>query len=399
LIIMLVEASVSKDHATVSAGFADDLTAAGKIKELLIWWEKLCSLGLDFGYYPEAKKSWLITKAKFESTAKAIFKDSQVNVTTEGKRHLGATIGTDGFKKSYVREKVYELTEQLKTLSKIALIEPQAAYTCFISGFRHKLTYMMRTIPNIADELTLFDSVVDNEFIPAITDGIHCSPNERQLLSLPAKMGGLAIPIFSELSDQEFENSTKVTEATSNAILERRHFLEDYNQSHNIKVEIRSEKNQRNETKQKIVFDNLPIIQRRAVEISLEKGASIWLTTLPLVDEGYAIPKNIFWDLIRLRYGWTLKRLPTKCECGENFSIEHALTCKKGGFVSIRHNSLRDITANLLTKTCKDVRVEPLLTPLTGEEFNERSANSSDDARLDIKARGFWQAGQLAFLI
>jgi len=127
------------------------------------------------------------------------------------------------------------------------------------------------------------------------------------------------------------------------------------------------------------------------------KGASIWLTTLPLVDEGYAIPKNIFWDLIRLRYGWTLKRLPTKCECGENFSIEHALTCKKGGFVSIRHNSLRDITANLLTKTCKDVCVEPLLTPLTGEEFNERSANLSDDARLDIKARGFWQAGQLAF--
>ena len=84
-----------------------------------------------------------------------------MNITTEGKRHLGATIGSDGFKKSYVREKVYELTEQLKTLSKIALTEPQAAYTCFTSGFRHKLTYMMRTIPNIADELTPFDTVIE----------------------------------------------------------------------------------------------------------------------------------------------------------------------------------------------------------------------------------------------
>ena len=397
LIIMLVDASVSKNHATISAGFADDLTAAGKIKELLFWWKKLCSLGPDFGYYPEAKKSWLIAKEKFESAARKIFTDSQVNVTVEGKRHLGATIGSDGYKKSFIREKLKELIEQLKMLSKIAQIEPQAAYTCFTSGFKHKLTYMMRTIPNIADELTEFDFVLDNEFIPAITDGIHCSPIERELISLPAKMGGLGIPIYSELSDQEFENSIKVTQNLSNAIQQRKYFLDDYNESQGIKKEIRSTKSKQYETKRKTILDQLPINQRKAVEINSEKGASIWLTTLPLIDEGYTIPKNVFWDLIRLRYGWSLKRLPIKCECGETFSIEHALTCKKGGFVSLRHNSLRDITATLLSNACKDVCVEPPLTPLTGEEFNERSANTSDDARLDIKARGFWQAGQLAF--
>ena len=43
LIIMLVETSVPKNHVTVSAGFADDLTAAGKIDELMFWWEKLVS--------------------------------------------------------------------------------------------------------------------------------------------------------------------------------------------------------------------------------------------------------------------------------------------------------------------------------------------------------------------
>ena len=105
-------------------------------------------------------------------------------------------------------------------------------------------------------------------------------------------------------------------------------------------------------------------------------------------------PENIFWDLIRLRYGWSLRRLTFKCECGENFSIEHALTCKKSGFVSLRHKSLRDLTASLLNKTCKDVCVEPPFTPLTGEEFNEKTVNN---ARLYVKARGFWQVGQLAF--
>ena len=85
LILMLVNASLTKNHATVSAGFADDLTAAGKIDELLFWWKKLCSLGHDFGYYPEAIKSWLIAKQRFETVARNIFRDSEVNVTIEGK--------------------------------------------------------------------------------------------------------------------------------------------------------------------------------------------------------------------------------------------------------------------------------------------------------------------------
>ena len=183
------------------------------------------------------------------------------------------------------------------------------------------------------------------------------------------KIGALAIPIFSELSDQEFKNS--VTQPSLKAILEKRHALDDYNQNQNVKKEIRSTKTKRYETIFKNVLENFPIHQHRAMEVSLEKGASIWLTSIPLVDEGYVISKNIFWDLICLRYGWSLRQLPLKCECGEIFSIEHALTYKKDGFLSLRHNSLRDLKANLLNKTCKDVRVEPPLTPLTREEFNE----------------------------
>ena len=45
--------------------------------------------------------------------------------------------------------------------------------------------------------------------------------------------------------------------------------------------------------------------------------------------------------------------------CGSKFSIEHALSCPKGGFPSIRHNEVRDLTATLLTDVCHDVKVEP----------------------------------------
>ena len=72
------------------------------------------------------------------------------------------------------------------------------------------------------------------------------------------------------------------------------------------------------------------------------------------------------------------------------------MSCKKD-FITIRHNDLRDLTANLLTEVCKDVYVEPQLLAATGETFNNGTANNSNEARVDIKSRGFWVRGQKAF--
>ena len=71
-------------------------------------------------------------------------------------------------------------------------------------------------------------------------------------------------------------------------------------------------------------------------------------------------------------------------------SVEHALSCPFGGFPSIRHNELCDITAVLLSEVCHNVSVEPTLQPLSGEQFHYRSANVEDGARLDVSAASFW---------
>ena len=96
--------------------------------------------------------------------------------------------------------------DQLIILSKIAKSEPQAAYAGFMNGFIHKLTYHMRTIPNIEQHLSTLDGIVDNKFIPAITDGHICSKDEQLLLSLPVKKSGLGIPILSNVALFEFNN-------------------------------------------------------------------------------------------------------------------------------------------------------------------------------------------------
>ena len=136
--------------------------------------------------------------------------------------------------------------------------------------------------------------------------------------------------------------------------------------------------------------------QQKLLSLKQEKGSSTWLTTLPLESEGYYLNKTCFRDLICLRYGWELSRLPVTCECGSQFTIDHALSCKKGGFISMRHNELRNFTAKLLRTVCRDVTIEPTLEELNGEIL-PKSNNSSDNARLDISARGFWTAGQKAF--
>ena len=35
--------------------------------------------------------------------------------------------------------------------------------------------------------------------------------------------------------------------------------------------------------------------------------------------------------------------------CKSKFSADHALSCKIGGYVTLRHNEMRDLTADLLS--------------------------------------------------
>ena len=84
--------------------------------------------------------------------------------------------------------------------------------------------------------------------------------------------------------------------------------------------------------------------------------------------------------------------------CGAPFNEVHGLNCQRGGFVIIRHNEVRDLTAELLAEVCNDVATEPSLTPLSGEEFTSRTTSREDDARCDVAARGFWVRGSKAFL-
>ena len=120
-----------------------------------------------------------------------------------------------------------------------------------------------------------------------------------------------------------------------------------------------------------------------------EKGASAWLSCLPLKNMGYSLNKQDFQDALCLRYGWPISGVPFHCACGSKNDIDHCLTCKKGGYVNMRHNIIRDTEASIMKDVAYDVHTEPGLLPVGNTQL-KNGTNIAEMARLDVSARGIW---------
>ena len=110
--------------------------------------------------------------------------------------------------------------------------------------------------------------------------------------------------------------------------------------------------------------------QIRANDLAQMKGSSSWLNSLPLKSEGNVLNKREFHDALSLRCHWQMKYLPSNCPCGKKFTIDHAMSCLKRGFIHQRHDEMRDFLAQATSEVCNDVMIEPKLLETTGEEFH-----------------------------
>ena len=65
--------------------------------------------------------------------AKRVLGD-EVNITTDGQRHLGAVIASQEYKDQYCEEKVRVWKEKIERLPEIAKSQPHAACIAFTKG-------------------------------------------------------------------------------------------------------------------------------------------------------------------------------------------------------------------------------------------------------------------------
>ena len=105
--------------------FADDVTGNGSLQDVRKRWDELLENSPALDYFPNAQKCWLITKLEREQAAREVFRDTVINITKEGHKHLGAAVGSGSFLEEYVGEKV---DEWVTKLAEFAISQPQASY-------------------------------------------------------------------------------------------------------------------------------------------------------------------------------------------------------------------------------------------------------------------------------
>ena len=105
--------------------------------------------GPALGYYPNAKKCWLVVKPENLKEANDVFARTGIHITMEGRKHLGAALGQRSYLEEYVGSKVKEWISEVTLLAEFATSQLQASYAAFTLGLRHKWNYFMRTLPDI----------------------------------------------------------------------------------------------------------------------------------------------------------------------------------------------------------------------------------------------------------
>ena len=176
----------------------------------------------------------------------------------------------------------------------------------------------------------------------------------------PSKTGGNG---SCEVCNHEYEASKQVTAPLVNSIIAQEStFTADPTANNPANAAVRKARSERQTDEAKKVYDQLQPAACRLLDCASENSTT-------LEEHGFCLSKGAFRDAISLRYGWTIQNVSSTCACGTPFSVDHAMSCRKGGLPTLRHNEIRDLASELLKEVCHNVSVEPGLQALDGERI------------------------------
>ncbi|KAL5475504.1 hypothetical protein EMCRGX_G025326 [Ephydatia muelleri] len=321
---------------TKQVWYANDATAGGTLLNLKAWWTTLSSSGPSYGYFVNPGKTWLIVKPQHERDAKELFSGTGIEL--------------------FISNKVKMWTSTILNLSLIAKTQPHAAYCAFVHGdfglssFAPYLTHL-----HIFSPLKMRSGSIS--FLPS--QDVTASVILKGTFSLfQARLGGLALPNPTASASFEYSSSVNITAPLVSCILSQCMDLphSTFVDQKQAKATIHSLRQQLHSSEIVRLKAILPPAHVRSMDLYSEKGASSWLSVLPISDHGFALHKGAFHDAMCLRYLATTK--PTKPLCLRQFFQHRSCTHLPDRWFSIcAPNYLRDFTANLLTELPSAYRI------------------------------------------
>ena len=369
----------------IQSWYADDAAVLGEMLKVKSWLDRLVTDGPKFGYFPEPSKSYLIVHKDFIDQAQLLFGDTGVHIV-EGRRFLGGFIGSKDSSSEYLQQKIIDWSDSVEKLGTAAVSQPQAAFAALSKSLQCEWNYLQRVHEMESDAFTQIETQIKEQFLPKLFGNSAINEVQRDLFSLPAKQGGLGIRKPNSQSRSAYYTSVRATGHIQSSLKGEC----DYNWNKN-DSEIKTAR--REHTKKQAVVDDqclasvlplLPDNTKRAVQRAVDYSTSHWLTVLPLASDHFDLSAVEYRDALCVRYALPFLSVPSKCDgCGDCFTIQHALSCKKGGLITQRHNEIRDSIGDLCSLLWKNVRREPIIREADDE-------NHLTGLVADLSARGVW---------
>ena len=145
---------------------------------------------------------------------------------------------------------------------------------------------------------------------------------ERDLLSVPCRLGGIGIFNPSKTAAFEYSASQRVTKPLCQLILQQdpTYSFETCEAQSQAKAEVHEERRKKQSADASALRSSLPPSLKFAMSLAQEKGASSWLNAHPIEEYCFTLHKGAYRDALALRYGWQPNAIPSHCACGESFS-------------------------------------------------------------------------------
>lgn len=401
-LLPLTESLRAEEPTVLQPWYADDAAMVGPVDAIARAMRLLEARGPARGYYPEPAKSIFVPdKAEQADDCRTRLQELQFQHKA-GARYVGGFVGTEEARQEWLLPQIQNWIYGVEKLASVAKRYPQTAYAGLVKSLQTEWTYLQRVVPDLGPQMVPLEAAISDTFLPALfaEDG-QAITGLRAQLSLSVKKAGLGVPNPITTAQANLEASVRVTAELTASLVERK----DLNV-----VEYASEAGQlrRKGRKERILVDQCQLdslkmaassqLGKRRLDRATKTGA--WLTATPDRLNGTDLSSAEFRDSLRLRFGLTPNSLPHRCDgCQQRFTVGHAMSCKKGGLVLLRHNDVanewHELCAQALTPSA--VTDEPLINTGQCRRGSDRAYTEPvAELRGDVAAHGFWTRGSTA---
>ena len=336
----LCERVRARVQGALQTWYADDALGAATARLNAKVMRALVALGPRYGYFASSEKSWYVCKGEDEAEAKAAFAAQGLEIQfTRGHRYLGGFLGSASSKEAWVKDKVDIWARAVSRLAGVALQYPQSAYAGFCFSLQMEWGYLSRVEPGIAPLLEPIETAIREELLPALFDvpADKIGGEFRETLGLSVRNGGIGVRNPIATADRAYSTSRAASSFVVATLLGHAVF---HPVDHAKCVREAATESRKDRDLMETAFSFR--MQRKKLPFSRQLSrageAGHWLTCAPHMLNGNTLSRQEFQDNLRLRYNFKPLDMPHTCDgCGARLTVDHALQCKCGGLVHVRH--------------------------------------------------------------